>query len=187
MTEEKKKRGRPAEAEKQLSQSAIINTAKHLMKVQGKVPSIRKLASTMDVDAMAIYHYFTNKNALLTAVAVSLVGEIYEPVEKNDWKSQLRLLCNSYLNLLKDHIGLLETMLTYTSESPALVFAQRLKIVLKPLNLNDKEFNDALDLLADYLHGFALAISCNPDDENLRLDSIDGPLNLYIRAISYHK
>ena len=62
MSVKDKKRGRPAGAANQLSGKSIIESAKLLMCEEGKIPSIRKLASSLGVDAMAIYHYFKNKN-----------------------------------------------------------------------------------------------------------------------------
>lgn len=184
MSVKKKERGRPKGAKNQLACSTIVECAKRLMRKEGKVPSIRKMASALNVDAMAIYHYFPNKNALLKVVTVSLVDEIYEPSGLNDWQVELELLCKSYLNLLKDHAGLLETMLTMSTEGPAEIFAKRFLIILAPLNLDDQSLKDALDLLGDYLHGFALSMNCNPGDESLSVDLLDGPLSLYIRAIA---
>lgn len=161
-----------------------MDCAKHLVRTEGKVPSLRKIASALDVDAMSIYYYFSNKGALLEAVTVSLIQEIYEPSGEHPWQMELERLCKSYLNLLKDHAGLLETILTMASEGPAEVFSQRFHEALAPLNMDGKKLKDALDLLADYLHGFALAMNCNPKNESLYVDLIDGPLGLYIRALA---
>ena len=43
---------------------------------------------------------------------------------------------------------------------------------------------DSLELLADYLHGFALAMHCNPEHKRFTVDSMDGPIRIYIRAIA---
>ena len=58
MSVKQTKRGRPLQ--KQLSQEIIIDQAKQLMLEKGKPPSIRALAAALNVDAMAIYHYFKN-------------------------------------------------------------------------------------------------------------------------------
>ena len=72
-----KKRGRPGADKSQLSAELILNMARQLMRENGKVPSIRQLAIELDIDAMAIYHYYANKAALLEALTVSLIEEIY--------------------------------------------------------------------------------------------------------------
>lgn len=184
MTVNTKKRGRPKGTTQQLAPSTIVDCAKSLMRSEGKVPSIRKIAGALGVDAMAIYHYFSSKSALLEAMTVSLVREIYEPQGEKPWQEELERLCKSYLTLLKNHAGLLETMLAMSTEGPADVFTQRFEVALAPLNLTEAQRKDALNFLADYLHGFALAMSCNPKEGELKVDKIDGPLAFYIRALS---
>lgn len=200
MTVKDKKRGRPTGTKSQLTAESIVICAKTLLLTEGKIPSIRKIAGALSVDAMAIYHYFANKNALLTAVTVSLITEIYQPncsensgAGDDNWRLELERLCKSYLKLLQSYPGLLEILLTMSEEGPATVFAKRFQQAVAPLELNDQQLKDALDLLADYLHGFALAINCTSNDgkdtesdsgrENLHLDMLDGPLRLYIRGL----
>jgi len=179
-----KKRGRPKAEAPQLSPESIVETAKGLMKEEGKIPSIRRLAATLSVDAMAIYHYFKNKEAMLEALAVSLVSEIYEPQISSRWKQQLSNLAISYIELLQRYPGLLETLLNMKTLGPATVFMQRFEIILKPLGLQQQVQKDALDLFVDYLHGFALAMSCNKNCEvALEVNAIEGPLNMYMTML----
>ncbi|MPY26590.1 TetR/AcrR family transcriptional regulator [Shewanella psychropiezotolerans] len=195
MTVKGKKRGRPSGAANQLSAQIIMDMSKSLMREQGKVPSIRKLARCLNVDAMAIYHYFSNKNALLEAITTSLIEEIYLPEEGNfntrdNWKLELNKLCTSYLSLLSHYPGLLETFLSMSTISPAEVFAARFNIVIEPLHLDVESAKNGLDLLVDYLHGYALALSCNGKDCNskdsqstLNMEMLEGPLALYCVAL----
>lgn len=179
----KKHLGRPTLKQGGLSKELIITSARKLLLEAGKVPSIRMIARDLDSDAMAIYHYFANKADLLEAVTVSLVAEIYQPSGSGNWKKELMQLCLSYLRLLKDHAGLLETMLSMSVEGPSQVFADRLNVALAPLNLDKKTLSDALALLADYLHGYALAMHCCSDQHQLTIEMTEGPLNLYMRAL----
>ena len=154
-----------------------------MMQEKGKIPSIRKLAAELNVDGMAIYHYFPNKAALLEAVTVSLMEVIYNPLENGDWKEELRKLCKSYLQLLGQYGDLLETMLSITSDGPAQVFIRRYNKALSSLDLNEQTRKNGLDLIADYLHGFALAMRCGPTNSQLTLEDINGPLSLYINGL----
>ncbi|NOH82178.1 TetR/AcrR family transcriptional regulator [Vibrionales bacterium C3R12] len=183
MSVKEKKRGRPKGVSNQLSADTIIDMAKSLMRAEGKIPSIRKLASHLDVDAMAIYHYFSNKNTLLESITTSLIEDIYEPQAINHWKLELKELCTSYLALLNNYSGLLETLLGMSSDSPAAVFIERFHVVVAPLNLSDESTKNALDLLVDYLHGFALALNCSVDVSKLNIDMLEGPLNMYCIAL----
>lgn len=179
-----RKPGRPSKNRDGLSRDGIVQIARRLMLEEGRIPSIRRIASELDADAMALYHYFSSKEALLEAVTVSLIENIYQPVESADWTAELTELCRSYLRLLGDHPGLLETMLSVSVEGPAQVFADRLAVALAPLRLSEEILYDALALLADYLHGFALAMQCDRGANGLTVEMTDGPLGLYIHALT---
>jgi AcrR family transcriptional regulator len=184
MTVKQKKRGRPSAEMNQLTSQVIIDTAKSLMRDSGSIPSIRALASSLNVDAMAIYHYFKNKNALLEAITVSLIEDIYAPTSSHDWQAELATLCLSYLTLLSNYSGLLETLLTMSSTGPAKLFSQRFEQILSPLALKPAIQKSALDLLVDYLHGFALAMSCNNSAHELSHEMIQGPLSLLCSGLA---
>ncbi len=178
----KKKRGRPQKENLQLNSTLILECAKKLLLEENKIPSIRKIALKLNIDPMSIYYYFPNKNSLLEEITSSLMKNIYKPKNSNDWKNELKLLSKSYLNLLSDYPGLLEIMLQMESSEPANEFINRLRIVLSNLELNDEHFNSALCLLADYLHGVALAIQCDSKNK-LSINQIDRPLLLFVKAI----
>lgn len=182
MTVKGKKRGRPTTSAVTLSKERIIECANTLMEKDGKIPSIRKLAASLDVDPMAIYYYFANKQALLEAVTVSLVEIIYSPQPSGDWQQELEKLCESYLNLLAQYPGLLETLLGMTSYGPATVFTERFDLATASLSLDAELRQNALSMLADYLHGYALAMSCQSGHE-LKVDMLSGPLAFYMRAL----
>lgn len=181
MNMKNKKRGRPPQNQSQLTAELIITTARRLQQENGKVPSIRQVSGVLNVDPMAIYHYFSNKTALLEALTITLVEDIYDPEEGGCWQTELERLCKTYLALLEAHTGLLETLLTMESDGPAQIFIQKLAIALAPLELDDKVFSNTRDLLVDYIHGVALAIQCSPED--LSIDCIDGPLKLILKGL----
>jgi len=175
MAKNVRKRGRPAQNQSPLSAELIILSARNLMQENAKVPSIRQISSRLDVDPMAIYHYFSSKSALLEALTVSLIEDIYEPQEVDLWQGELEALCKSYLELLRQYSGLLETLLSMKAFGPSQVFNQRLAIALAPLQLSETVFVQARDLIVDYIHGVALAAQCH--SEGLPTECIDGPLS----------
>ncbi|MBJ9420008.1 helix-turn-helix transcriptional regulator [Acinetobacter oleivorans] len=178
-----KKRGRPIRGKDSLDKDVIITTAKALMLEDGKTPSIRQLALALQVDAMAMYYYFKNKEDLLEAVTISLVNEVYSPSNRGGWEGELEQLCFSYLILLKQYPGLLETLLGMTSTGPATVFRSRYLKIISDLNLGDQIETQSLNLLVDYLHGFALAMKYNQSKEHLLIEDIRGPLSLIQRIL----
>jgi len=167
----------------QLNAVRILETAKCLMKKNGKVPSIRSLATQLNVEPMAIYHYFKNKNSLLEALTTSLVVEIYLPQERSDWQNELKHLCFSYIEILSEYSGLLQTMLSMASHGPAEIFTERYKTIVSPLALSKKPQKDGLNLLADYLHGFAFSISCCHEEGIVKSEMMNGPLALICNAL----
>lgn len=181
MSVKERKRGRPSRTQSQLTAEFIISNTRRLMQENGKMPSIRQISGELGVDAMAIYHYFPNKSALLEALTVSLIEDIYEPKAGGKWQDELGKLCKSYLELLGAHPGLLETLLSMKTFGPAQLFSQRLKVAIAPLKLTQTAFMQAQDLLVDYIHGVALAMQCNQGI--LSSNCIDGPLGLICSAL----
>ena len=180
MSVKQTKRGRPLQ--KQLSQEIIIDQAKQLMLEKGKPPSIRALAAALNVDAMAIYHYFKNKDALLEAVTFSLISDIHDPKSLH-WQQEIYELSKSYLAILDKYRGLLQTLLSSKMIGPADVFAARFERITRSLDLNTDTQQTALHLLADYLHGFALAMECNPNRDELNLEMIEQPVTFICKTM----
>ncbi|AOT10374.1 TetR/AcrR family transcriptional regulator [Pseudoalteromonas luteoviolacea] len=175
MSNTAKKRGRPQKSQSALSKAAIIRAAKNLMATTGNIPSIRKLSAQLGVDAMAIYHYFKNKDTLLKAITTSLIEDIYTPQNTEDWQQELSALCKSYLAILSQYDGLLHTLLSMKSDSPAEVFISRFEQIISVLELDSSQSEVFLHLLVDYLHGFSLAMSCDKGN-TLKIDGIDKQL-----------
>ncbi|WP_022942065.1 TetR/AcrR family transcriptional regulator [Psychromonas hadalis] len=163
-----KKRGRPNNKDAQLNQELIIYMAKTLMREQGEMPSIRGLARALDVDAMAIYHYFENKNSLLEAILVSLMDSLYFPPKQQPWQDALLLLSESYLTLLNHYAGLLTTLISMPSDGPKTVFTERFNKIIDPLNLPPQKQKEALFLLINFLHGQALLVTVRADSETVQ-------------------
>lgn len=173
----RKKRGRPSKNNLKLEKSVIIQTARQLTLKESKVPSIRRLASKLDVDPMAIYYYFSNKQKLLEAVSISLIQELYIPVPCNHWKENLMNLSRSYLSLLLTYPDLIGIILAGPNESAAAIFIDRFNASIAELELNHKTLKNITDLVADYLHGFAYASACNKTEIELSDKMAEGPLN----------
>ncbi|MFT6248776.1 MAG: hypothetical protein ACJA0H_002167 [Francisellaceae bacterium] len=64
----------------------------------------------------------------------------------------------------------------------AQLFNERFYIVIKQLNFSEESKQNALHLLVDYLHGYALALNCQPSEKVLTVDMLDGQLSLYFLA-----
>ena len=112
--------------------------------------------------------------------------DIYIPVVNNeDWHAELKKLCQNYVSQLSSHSGLLESLLSMGPQGrgPAEVFEDRFNIAISFLALDDETKKAALDLLVDYLHGFALAVHYSGDDLKPEINDIALPLDLYLSAL----
>lgn len=178
--EVKRRRGRPAKDRKKLEEGSIIQAAKDIILVESRVPSIRRLASELDVDPMAIYYYFSNKQALLEAVSASLIGELYLPVKGLSWKENLRALCRSYIALLLDYPDLVSIILSVPGEGAASAFMQRFEACVGELSLGSEDLITITSLLADYIHGFSFAAACNRSGKAITLEMAERPLAFII-------
>ncbi len=181
-----KKRGRPQKEAKALSREKIIDTAKKMMLDGNKIPSIRAIATDLNVDAMALYYYFKNKGVLLEEITTSLISDIYNPKGSLGWEVEISKLSKSYLRILYKYDGLLKTLLSMDSNSPADVFITRFKSITSPLELNKINEGVFLNLLVDYLHGFSIALACDKTG-TLTLNDIDKPLELLFKGVDLYK
>lgn len=185
MNQSETKRGRPSKEKNSLNAELIVGKAKCMMADNGKVPSMRAIAKELNVDPMALYYYFNNKNILLEGVAKSLMSEIYVPRRKLDWKQELKELSKSYLAILQRYDGLLKTLISMSSNSPADVFISRFNLIVNPLKIRNDQEKAFLNLLVDYLHGFSMALACDSTGE-LTPDHADNSLDFLFKGVEVY-
>jgi AcrR family transcriptional regulator len=85
MTPHPSKDGRPP-----LNKEQIVEKALELLDAEGAEGlSMRRLGDALGVEAMALYHHFPNKDAILDAVAARIIEETGPalPLESADWKT----------------------------------------------------------------------------------------------------
>ena len=77
-----------------LSRERVLAAAVELADAEGlKALTMRRLAATLDVEAMSLYHHLPAKEALLDGVAEAVVAEVVEAViteDDADWRTVLR-------------------------------------------------------------------------------------------------
>lgn len=75
--------------------------------------SMRRLGAELGVEAMAIYHHFPNKDALLDAMVGELVAQAAAPDQPADhWQLQLRRYALAFFERLTEHPNLVPLVLT---------------------------------------------------------------------------
>lgn len=179
----KRNPGRPAVGVPALTQAQVIKAALETF-TQRTAFSMRGIARTLQVDPMALYHYYANKEELLAAVAAVLVDTIYQPPAQGNWRRELRALAISYLETLMKYPGLLETVvgLGGQAKGPAEVFRARFAAASASLALSSAQQENAISTLVDYIHGFALAAG-HDSKGALRAGNAEGPLKVILDGI----
>ena len=103
------------------------------------------------------------------------------------WQEILYQLSVSYLSVLNNYCGQFETLLTMKLLGPVEVFSERFEAVVNPMNLALEHSEDALHLLVDYLHGYALALNCYLDRTEITVEMVSKSLGLYCLGIEQVK
>lgn len=65
--------------------------------------SMRRLAGDLGVQPGALYHHFTNKDALLAAIADEILRRGRRPAEIMAWDAELQLLCLGLRDAMRRH------------------------------------------------------------------------------------
>lgn len=105
----------------QLNADEILNRALRLIRADGvESLSMRKLALSLGVAPMSLYHHVRNRDELIERVLDSLLARIPTPAPQPDgWQQQLRVCGMAILDLLAWHPGIARviTMRPPTAES----------------------------------------------------------------------
>ncbi|GAB3232473.1 TetR/AcrR family transcriptional regulator C-terminal domain-containing protein [Glycomyces halotolerans] len=102
---------RPPSRRNPLSKDLVIRTAVAMADEAGTgVPSMRKLADRLGVEAMALYHHFRNKDVILDHMVDLVFSEIELPADAEDWREAMRRRAASMRAALNRHPWALSLM-----------------------------------------------------------------------------
>lgn len=155
--------GRPRNASPALDSDIILQAALPLLEEKGETFSMRALAQSLGVDAMALYHYYAGKEELLQALMVQRFAGLdpQQPPFTARQKPRRRLLalCALYLDLISAtpyFVRLMARGLVSQSDI-AERFTTLFDMALEGLALPKKNRLRGRDAIVDFLHGYALA------------------------------
>ncbi|GAB1539872.1 TetR/AcrR family transcriptional regulator C-terminal domain-containing protein [Scytonema sp. NUACC21] len=155
-----RKLGRPKAGQETLSRERILNIALQLIDREGvEAFSMRRLASELGVDPMAIYYHLPNKRAVLTSVIERVFNELQLPqIPDTTWQNQVRTFAKSYCKLTQTHPNLVLYLVSDAESAgiAALAANEALYTALISAGLSPRMVVRAADLVVDYLNGFAL-------------------------------
>ncbi|APC11085.1 MULTISPECIES: TetR/AcrR family transcriptional regulator [Providencia] len=156
-----KKPGRPPANQQTISLELIVTKAIEMLD-DNKVDnlSMRMLAKKINVNPMALYHYFSDKDALIQAIANRLYQDIQLP-DLPDLYQQIESLLLHYRQKVTLYPQI--TLAIFSSPNAFPEQAKRITEILTQqlmkLGLSQIEATKWGHILIDYTHGEALSVS----------------------------
>ncbi|MGK5037311.1 TetR/AcrR family transcriptional regulator [Janthinobacterium sp. LB3P118] len=155
--------GRPRRTAPALDSASILQAALPLLEEKGEAFSMRALAQSLGVDAMALYHYYAGKEELLLALMVQRFAALdpRQPpfTRRQAPRRRLLALCTLYLELVSATPYFVRLMARglVTQADVAERFTALFELAVDGLAPDKKTRLRGRDTLVDFLHGYALA------------------------------
>ena len=119
--------------------------------------SMRKLASELGVDPMALYHHHANRRALMQEVMKALMLECDVSGGSGDWRANVRALCHGLRALAHRHPGSFRAYVVFEDWVPAEHHLhEALYGALLGAGLEARDAVRAVRLLLSYTESFAV-------------------------------
>lgn len=155
--------GRPRRAAPALDSASILQAALILLEEKGEAFSMRALAQTLGVDAMALYHYYPGKEELMLALMAARFAAL-DPAQPPFTRRQapqrrVLALCALYLELVSATPYFVRLMARglVSQADVAERFTTLFELAIEDMQLDKKNRLRGRDALVDFLHGYALA------------------------------
>ncbi|PJZ83017.1 TetR/AcrR family transcriptional regulator [Leptospira harrisiae] len=149
--------------------------------------SMRKLATNLGFDPMAIYYYFENKEALTHAMVEHIFSRFqkemilaYKPSKRN-----LQKILQEYWILFLDYPGMSLYLIkySYNNFNSVVEFNKSLQFLIQQVYPTAKT-EMVLNILIDFIHGNALAFSFIPKGKK-KIESIRSNQKEFQSSLSY--
>jgi AcrR family transcriptional regulator len=159
----------PASRRPPLSPERIVRAAIKLADRRGlEALSMRKLATTLKVEAMSLYNHVANKDELLDAMVDAIVGEIALPPRGGAWKAAMRARAVSALSVMTAHPWAPMLIVSRINVGPNMLrYIDATLATLRDAGFTWEQTDRAWNTLDNYIYGFTLQqqnFPVNPDD-----------------------
>lgn len=152
-----------------LSPERILRAAIKLADRQGlEALSMRKLATTLKVEAMSLYNHVASKDELLAGMVDQVIGEIALPERGGDWQSAMRARAVSALSVMTAHPWAPMLVVSRINAGPNMLrYIDATLGTLREAGFSWEATDRAWNTLDNYIYGFTLQqqnFPVNPDD-----------------------
>lgn len=155
------KPGRPRAGAERLSRDAILAAALRIVDDEGvEAMTMRRLAGTLGVNPMSIYHHLPNKAAVFAGLAeVVFAGlDAVQPRAGLSWQEELKDAARAYRAALQAHPNLALQVLSDPSavSDVVVVTVEPFYRALDRGGLAPRGIFESVNTLVDFVHGFLL-------------------------------
>ncbi|WBB95319.1 MULTISPECIES: TetR/AcrR family transcriptional regulator [unclassified Solwaraspora] len=168
----------PANRRTALSKELVLREAVALADEAGSgVPSMRRLAQRLGVEAMSLYHHFRNKDLILDGMVDLVFDEIELPADGNDWCTAMRDRAASMRAALIRHQWAIGLMDSRTNPGPATLRHHDAVLgCLRASGFSVAGAAHALSLLDSYVYGFTLQELSLPFTSSAEVTQVAGAI-----------
>ncbi len=141
-----------------LNRRRILEAAVRLVDDEGlEALSMRRLASQLGFEAMALYRHFPNKAAIVDGLVETVWMEMVLPDEEGDPWDRLRELAQAFRELGRRHPKIFHLLPTRTVYLPAAMRPIEVTLeTLRAAGLKGERATYALVCLTSYIYGYSL-------------------------------
>jgi AcrR family transcriptional regulator len=156
-----------------LTRTRILQAAVRVMDADGlDAVTMRRLGRELGVEAMSLYNHVPSKEALLSGILETVMGQFELPRHDGDWLERLRDLALAYRRLLLAHPNVLSLFSEHRHLDPECL--QPIELTLEALRsggLSVEETTTAYHMLVGYVMGHAMLeiaglMAGDPDPEH---------------------
>jgi AcrR family transcriptional regulator len=148
----------PASRRPALSPERILRAAIKLADKQGlEALSMRKLATSLKVEAMSLYNHVASKDELLDGMVNEIIGEITLPERGGEWQSAMRARAVSALAVMTAHPWAPMLVVSRINVGPNMLrYIDATLGVLREAGFSWHETDRAWNTMDNYIYAFAL-------------------------------
>jgi AcrR family transcriptional regulator len=176
-----KRSGRPRAGAERLSRTAILTAALRIVDDEGiDALTMRRLAATLEVNPMSLYHHLPNKAAVLAGLAELVFADLEQsdPGDTVPWEEQLKVAARAYRSALRAHPNLALQVLSDTSavSEVVVVTVEPYYRALDRAGLSPRQIFESVNTIVDFIHGFTLG------EASIRADTFELAPDLMTRG-----
>jgi AcrR family transcriptional regulator len=140
-----------------LSRERILDAAIDLVDRDGlDALNMRRLAAEIGVGTMSLYHYFPDKEALLTGIAEVVMADLERPPDDADWLDAAPVLAHSFRRIALAHPGVFPLLLGRKTPPAVMAAAVGVGTGLRRRGFNDETATLIFRVIVRFLIGWCM-------------------------------